>query len=79
MLRCMAAHPYGLPGAGKIETLATLQRQDVAAFYRRHYVAESAVISLVGDVSRSQAEAIAEQLSAGLPARHGRLAGPART
>lgn len=60
------AHPYGLPGAGKIETLAVLQQQDVAAFYRRHYVAESAVISLVGDVSRTQAEAIAEQLSAGL-------------
>jgi zinc protease len=60
------AHPYGLPGAGKIETLATLQQQDVAAFYRRHYVAESAVISLVGDVSRTQAEAIAGQLSAGL-------------
>ncbi|MDO8892537.1 MAG: pitrilysin family protein [Sulfurimicrobium sp.] len=61
------AHPYGLPGTGKIETLTTLQRQDVAAFYRRHYVVEAAVISLVGDVSRAQAETIAEQLSAGLP------------
>ncbi len=61
------AHPYGLPGTGKIETLATLQRQDVAAFHQRHYVAEAAVISLVGDVSRAQAESIAEQLSAGLP------------
>lgn len=61
------AHPYGLPGAGKIETLTTLQRQDVAAFHRRHYVAETAVISLVGDISRGQAESIAEQLSAGLP------------
>lgn len=61
------SHPYGLPGAGKIETLATLQRQDVAEFYRRHYVADAAVISLVGDVSRSQAESIAEQLAAGMP------------
>ncbi|MFH1495285.1 MAG: pitrilysin family protein [Pseudomonadota bacterium] len=61
------SHPYGLPGAGKVETLATLQRQDVAEFYRRHYVADAAVISLVGDVSRSQAESIAEQLAAGMP------------
>ncbi|MBU0593701.1 MAG: insulinase family protein [Gammaproteobacteria bacterium] len=61
------AHPYGLPGTGKVETLATLQRQDVAEFYRRHYVADAAVISLVGDVSRSQAESIAEQLTAGMP------------
>ncbi|PWB51682.1 MAG: peptidase M16 [Nitrosomonadales bacterium] len=61
------AHPYGLPGSGKVETLAELQRQDVAAFYRRHYVAETAVISLVGDISRAQAEAVAGQLSAGLP------------
>ena len=61
------SHPYGLPGAGKVETLATLQRQDVTEFYRRHYVADAAVISLVGDVSRSQAESIAEQLAAGMP------------
>ncbi|MBZ0104606.1 MAG: insulinase family protein [Sulfuricella denitrificans] len=60
-------HPYGLPGAGQIETVSALQRQDVVEFYQRHYVADSAVISLVGDVGRSQAEAIAEQLSAGLP------------
>lgn len=60
-------HPYALPGAGKIETLAPLQRQDVLTFYRRHYTAETAAISLVGDISRIQAEAIAEQLSAVLP------------
>jgi len=67
------AHPYGLPGAGKVATLSSLQRQDVLDFYRRHYVAESAVIAMVGDVSRAEAAAIAEQLSVGLPRANGGL------
>lgn len=61
------SHPYGLPGAGKVETLGMLQRQDVVEFYHRYYVAETAVISLVGDIGRTQAETIAERLSADLP------------
>lgn len=60
-------HPYGLPEAGRVETLSGLQRNDVLDFYRRHYVAASAVIAMVGDVSRAEAEAIAEQLATGLP------------
>ncbi len=67
------AHPYGLPGGGKVTTLPTLLRQDVLSFYRRHYVAESAVIAMVGDVSRDEAAKIGEQLSAGLPRANGGL------
>lgn len=67
------AHPYGLPGSGSVETVSTLQARDVSAFYHRHYVAESAVISLVGDVSRIEAEAIANQLANGLPRANGTL------
>jgi zinc protease len=61
------SHPYGLPPAGKPETVATLTRADVAAFYHARYTAGSAVISLIGDVSRAEAEAIAKELSASLP------------
>ncbi|MDP2784874.1 MAG: pitrilysin family protein [Sulfurimicrobium sp.] len=60
-------HPYALPGAGKTATVSLLQQQDVRDFFRRHYVSESVVISIVGDVSRAEAASIAEQLSAGLP------------
>lgn len=67
------AHPYGLPGAGKVETVSALQRQDVVDFYRRHYVAESAVIAMVGDLNRAEAEATAERLSSGLPRANGAL------
>lgn len=61
------AHPYALVPAGEVETVAALQRQDLVEFHRSHYGAENAVIALIGDVSRAEAEAIARQLSAGLP------------
>lgn len=61
------AHPYGLPGSGNIETVETLQRQDLVDFHRRHYRADLAVIALVGDVSRAQAVEIADRLAARLP------------
>lgn len=61
------AHPYALVPAGEVETVAALQRQDLVEFHRSHYGAENAVIALIGDVSRVEAEAIVRQLSAGLP------------
>lgn len=66
-------HPYGLPGAGSVATLSSLTRQEVQNFYRRHYVAESAVIAMVGDMSRDEAAKIGEHLSAGLPRANGGL------
>jgi len=64
-------HPYALRASGEIETLSTLTREDLIGFYRRHYVADRAVVAIMGDVSRSQAEAIAEQLTAKLPRADG--------
>jgi zinc protease len=60
-------HPYGLRGSGEAATVATITREDLLAFYRKYYTAKRAVISMMGDVSRERAEAIAEQLTAGLP------------
>lgn len=60
-------HPYGLRSSGEIDTLNRLQRKDLIDFYRSHYSAVNAVISIMGDVSRSEAAAIAEALSKNLP------------
>ncbi len=60
-------HPYGLRSAGEVDTVARLTREDIAAFHRNHYVAERAVIAITGDVSREEAAAIAESLTAGMP------------
>lgn len=59
-------HPYGVSATA--ESLAAITRQDIVDFYQQHYVAKNATISLIGDISRSEAEAIANQLSQALPA-----------
>lgn len=61
------SHPYAMQPAGEVKTVNTLQRADLSAFYRTHYTAGNAVIALMGDISRAQAEVIAQQLSGNLP------------
>nr|WP_197722188.1 pitrilysin family protein [Sulfuriflexus mobilis] len=56
-------HPYGSHSSGSEASLKAMRREDVQAFHRQYYVARNAVIAIVGDVSRRQAEAIAEQLT----------------
>jgi len=59
-------HPYGrLPS---VETVSSITREDLVDFYKRNYTAARAVVSIVGDVSRVEAEAIATRLTSGLPA-----------
>ncbi|MFP1681651.1 M16 family metallopeptidase [Alloalcanivorax sp. C16-1] len=60
-------HPYGHADDGTLESLPGITRADVSRFYQRYYAAGNAVIALVGDVSREQAEAIAARLSEALP------------
>lgn len=60
-------HPYGQPSGGEIATVAKLKRDDLLRFYQIHYGAATAVVSIIGDVSRGEAEAIADQLTAKLP------------
>lgn len=61
-------HPYGLQPSGKIATVRKITRSDLVAFYTNHYGARSAVVAIMGDVTRPEAEAIAEQVTAQLPA-----------
>jgi len=64
-------HPYALRSSGDVATVDRLTRQDLQDFYRRHYVADRAVVAIMGDVTRQEAEAIAEQLTARLPRGEG--------
>jgi zinc protease len=61
------AHPYSLPEGGEVSTINAIKREDLQAFYRQYYSAKSAVIALMGDMTKAQAQAIAEKVSAGLP------------
>ena len=58
-------HPYGRQATP--ESVAALTRDDLAAYHARYYTAANASITLVGDISRAEAEKIAETLIGGLP------------
>ncbi|MFH2139412.1 MAG: pitrilysin family protein [Pseudomonadota bacterium] len=59
------SHPYGWQS--EVADIEKIQRDDLQAFFRSHYGAQDAVVALMGDVTRQQAEAIAQQLTAQLP------------
>ena len=59
-------HPYGRVVTP--ESMASLSRTDLESFWRQHYSAARASIALVGDLTRAEAEALAIQLTASLPA-----------
>ena len=58
-------HPYGL--SSSMDSVGRIGRDDLVAFHRAHYSARRAVISIIGDVSRAEAERIADSLTAELP------------
>ncbi|OHC67345.1 MAG: zinc protease [Rhodocyclales bacterium RIFCSPLOWO2_02_FULL_63_24] len=68
-------HPYGV--SPTVDSVAAITREDLAAFHRQHYGAKGAVVSIIGDVSRAEAEAIAQRLTESLPAGGGNLVPPA--
>jgi zinc protease len=59
------AHPYAM--AATVESVGAITREDLVEFHRRHYVANHAVIAMIGAVSRAEADVIARQLTARLP------------
>jgi zinc protease len=48
-------HPYGMPGAGTSESLASLTRADFVDFHKKYYVPNNALIAVVGDISPDDA------------------------
>ncbi|KPK18880.1 MAG: zinc protease [Betaproteobacteria bacterium SG8_41] len=64
-------HPYALRSSGEVATVETLTREDLVSFYRRHYDRRYAVVALIGDVTRAEAEAIAEEVTRDLPQGNG--------
>lgn len=70
-------HPYGV--IPSVDSVGAITREDLVAFHRQHYGAKGAVVSIIGDVSRAEAEAIAQHLTEALPAGGGDLVPPAVT
>ncbi|WP_422911011.1 M16 family metallopeptidase [Pseudomonas sp. MAC6] len=65
--RLYGTHPYAHPSDGTAESIPAITREQLQAFHAKAYTASNAIIALVGDLSRSDAEALANQVSAALP------------
>ncbi|RZA05244.1 MAG: insulinase family protein, partial [Proteobacteria bacterium] len=61
------SHPYAHPSEGDAKSLPGLSIEQLRAFHKRAYAAGNAVIAIVGDLSRGEAEQIAAQVSSALP------------
>ncbi len=60
-------HPYALNEGGEVATVQRLTQADLAQFHRDYYRARNVSIALMGDLTRAEAEDIAERLAADLP------------
>ena len=60
-------HPYGLPGSGTPDTLASVTREDLQAFHRRYFVPNNTILAIVGDVTGDEAFATAEKVFGSWP------------
>ena len=61
------SHPYSLDESGEVDTVAKINHDDLQNFYSQYYGAKGAVIAMIGDLTREQANKIAENISNGLP------------
>jgi zinc protease len=59
--------PYASPTEGSLKSVPQLTRTEVQTFYNQYYIAQNAMLVMVGDVTRVQAEVIATEVVGNLP------------
>ncbi len=56
-------HPYAHPALGYKQTIEAIRLQDIKSFHQQYFVAENALIAMVGGIDVAQAKEIAEKIS----------------
>jgi zinc protease len=67
MNRLYGNHPYAHASDGTAKSIPPITLAQLQAFHAKAYAAGNVVIALVGDLSRTEAEAVAAQVSVALP------------
>ncbi len=62
-------HPYGLPGSGTPETLASITQADLREFHQQYFVPNNMMLAIVGDVTREEAHSTVERVFGRWPRR----------
>ena len=68
MKNLYGVHPYASPTGGTEKSLNVLNLADIKAHYKKYYVAKNAVVAVVGNMTRQQAEKMTNDLLDGLAA-----------
>lgn len=63
-----AAHPYRNPGVGWMSDVSQLSATEAEAFHKKYYVPANIVVTVVGDVSATQAMPMLEKYFGSIPA-----------
>jgi len=58
---------YGLPVTGTAAGLSKIKRGDLQSWHKARYRVGDAVVSIIGDMTRAEAEQLAVRIAAGLP------------
>lgn len=62
-------HPYRHPVIGYPDVFNTLTRDDLIAFFQRHYTPDNMIVAIVGDVSAAEVETAVRALFDAVPRR----------
>ena len=60
-------HVYANKSNGTVKSVKSITIADMKAFYKKYFVAKNAVVALVGDLNRKQAEALVNKVTGNLP------------
>ncbi|WP_435978548.1 M16 family metallopeptidase [Psychrobacter sp. DM4] len=61
------AHPYAHPSSGTLKSVPSISRADLLAFKNRYLVTANASLAMTGDLTLSEAKALAENITVDLP------------
>lgn len=64
------AHPYGIPIIGWDHEIATLDRHDALAFYKKHYAPDNATLVVAGDVTPEHVLKLAQKHYGDIPSQN---------
>ena len=60
-------HPYGSGANITAESIRKVNLDDIRAFHRSHYGKDNAIVAIVGDINRKQADRLVKNVLNGLP------------
>ncbi|GAF61242.1 LOW QUALITY PROTEIN: zinc protease [Psychrobacter sp. JCM 18903] len=60
-------HPYAHPSAGSLESVPTIEKQQLIDFKNRYLVAANASVAITGNLTLEQAKKLAEDITSKLP------------